>query len=111
VQSALLALGYDVKIHTVRTHSSTFDFSGPNPERDNDLAYIRRMLDNAGLEEVGIVLDDKPPAVFYIDDRAIRFDPIRGGWGAVFSELKKIHNAGEETKGDITDVAQVEEAK
>lgn len=98
-----LSLGYDVKIHTVRTHSSAFDFSGPNPDREADLAYIREMLDTAGLRGVDIVLDDKPPAVFYIDDRAVRFD---GSWLEVINDVNAMHDAGEEVKGDVTDVAQ-----
>jgi len=98
-----LAMGYEVKVHTVRTHSSNFTFDGPNEDRDDDIAYIRDMLDGEGLYDVGIVLDDKPPAIFYIDDRAIRFE---GNWGSVIEKVNEVHNAGEETKGDITDVAQ-----
>lgn len=101
-----LELGYEVNIHSVRTHSMAFDCSGPNHERDNDIAYIRKMLDDAGLGEVGIVMDDKPPAVFYVDDRAIRYDEGIGGWPTVLAKIEKIHRAGEEAKGDITDVAQ-----
>lgn len=100
---ALLALGYDVKIHSVRTHSSNFSFDGPNEERDNDLAYIRQMLDDADLQAVGICLDDKPPAVFYVDDRAITYD---GSWARVFAIIQAKTQDGKTNKGDITDVAQ-----
>lgn len=102
----LLDRGYDVKIHSVRTHSKAFDLSGPNPERDADLAYIRKMLDDADLAEVEIVLDDKPPAVYYVDDRALRYEKEEGGFAALLHQIEQIEALHEAVKGDITDVAQ-----
>lgn len=43
-----------------------------------EVAYIQRMLDEAGLGHIEIWQRPfKPPATFYIDDKAIRFD---GDW-------------------------------
>ena len=99
----LLKEGFEVKIHTVRTHSLSFDSSGPNPDRKRDLRYIREMLDGAGLQEISIVMDDKPAAMFYIDDRALRFE---GSWDEVREEMELRRWKGEVVKGDITDAAQ-----
>lgn len=81
--AAFLAKGCDVKIHSCRTHSMARDFNGPNPDQQGEVIYIRKMLDSAGLHRVGIVLDDKPPADLYIDDRAVRFE----NWEAILREL------------------------
>jgi len=80
----LLLLDYEVLIHSARLHAFDINLIDPNPTRDEDFAYIREMLDSAGLEEVGICMDSKPPAVAYVDDRAVRFD---GDWGQVVADL------------------------
>lgn len=74
---ALLDAGYEVLIHSVRLHHLDVNMLEPNPTRDEDWLYIREMLDGAGLGEVGISSESKPPAVAYIDDRGVHFD---GDW-------------------------------
>jgi len=99
---AFLTMGYKVKIWTVRTHSSNFAFDGPNLERDNDIAYIRGMLDEAGFEDIEIELTDKAPADFYVDDRGVRHT----NWPLTLAQVSDLHHQGAEIKGDVTDARQ-----
>lgn len=72
----LLDAGWDVKIHSTRLHELDVSLD-PNPTRDEDLAYVRSMLDEADLQEVGICAESKPPAAVYVDDKNLRFS---GDW-------------------------------
>lgn len=51
-----------------------------------EVAYIRKMLDNVGLTDVEIWLRPyKPPATFYIDDKGIRFE---GEWYSTLAQME-----------------------
>jgi len=80
----LLNAGFKVVIHSTRTHELDVDFSGPNPDRDENIAYIRDMLDRSGFQEVQLATDSKPPAVAYVDDRAI---PFLGDWKPITDQI------------------------
>jgi hypothetical protein len=60
---------------------------------EGEIAYIRRMLDDANLQEVDIfvgyphVREGKLSAVAYIDDKAIRFD---GDWPRTLRQLNRL---------------------
>lgn len=100
----LQQMGFKVKIHSVRTHSLAFDLNGPNEEQQADYAYIRSMLDSVGLKDVDIIMDDKPPAIYYIDDRAIRYD---GSWESVMTKIEYL-NRLYEAKHDAAEAALAE---
>lgn len=57
----------------------------PIPEQSKqEVAYIQRMLDSVGLGHIEIWQRPyKPPAVCYIDDRAIKFD---GDWNTALDQ-------------------------
>lgn len=65
----------------------------PASKPASEIAYIRRMLDEAGLQEVDIfigyphVREGKLSAVAYIDDKAIRFE---GNWPRTLRQLARI---------------------
>ena len=80
---AFLSAGYEVAISSTRLapreldETTRVDRAGKERER----RYIRKMLDEAGLEDVKIWLRPwKPGALFYIDDKGIRYD---GNWQTV----------------------------
>jgi len=52
-----------------------------------EVAGIRERLDEVGLHDVEVYPHDrgKPPALYYIDDRAVRF---RGDWVEVLDEIR-----------------------
>ena len=50
--------------------------------------YIRSMLDMEGLRDITIWLKDyKPPAVAYVDDRAVHYNGRPGAWDALVPKL------------------------
>lgn len=75
-----LSAGCHVRIHSCRTHSKGVDERGVNEDRLASIDYIRGMLDGAGFQAVEIILDNKPGADWYIDNKAMRFD---GNWGRI----------------------------
>lgn len=88
----------DVLIHSVRIAPVAPFSEGciplpgeetPIPEQSKkELAYIRRMLDAEGLEHVEIWQRPyKPPAMVYIDDRAVRFE---GDWRATVDTVLEV---------------------
>jgi hypothetical protein len=53
-----------------------------------EIAYIRRMLDEAGLTHVEIWTKlGKLPADYYIDDKGIHFNGRRNAWAAITMRL------------------------
>lgn len=81
---ALLAAGYEVKIHSTRLHEFDVNYTDPNPGRDEEIDYIKTMLHSACLDGVVIAFESKPPAEFYVDDKAVRFT---GDWPSVLFEM------------------------
>lgn len=81
---AFQAHGFEVRIHSTRCHELDIDECSPNPGRDEEIAYIRDMLDKAGFEDVKIISDSKPAGVAYVDDKGIRFT---GDWQAVVRQV------------------------
>lgn len=85
-----LIQSYTVYIFTCRTAPYAFrDWHTPvtNEQVLRETAYIRRMLDDAGLHEVEIWdREFKIPAVAYIDDKGIPFD---GSWSRAVRTLRK----------------------
>lgn len=81
----LLDAGFKVHIHSVRLHELDINMHEPNPSRDEDFRYVRSMLDEAGLHEVGIRWESKPPAVAYVDDRGVHFNGTN--WRAITDAL------------------------
>ena len=87
---------YTVFIYTTRIVGvSYFDWNEKLP-RESVLAeinYIRRMLDDAGLEEVRIFesyphgVPGKLSAAAYIDDKAV---PFNGSWIAAYGKVKRL---------------------
>jgi hypothetical protein len=84
----LSALG-KTTIYSLRCHLYEVDDLTPRAECDVELevSRIRTKLDEAGLEHIEIYPPNrgKPPAKFYIDDRAIAF---KGDWNAVIREVE-----------------------
>lgn len=89
-----LAEQYDVYIWTTRIVGREYeDWHKVVPEEKvaAEIAYIRGMLDDAGLEHVNIFVGypdhgvGKISVKAYIDDRAIRFD---GNWSAAVAAVK-----------------------
>ncbi len=84
-----LGLGYQVKVHSCVLHSKDFDEVAPcdTQKRAKNYWYIRDLLDSEGLQDVEIITEvDKPPAVWYIDDKAIHFD---GSWRKVVRKIAR----------------------
>lgn len=91
-----LAVKYHVYIWSTRIVGvSYYDWNeklDPKLPR-GEIAYIRQMLDDAGLREIDIfigyphVLEGKLSAVAYIDDKAIGFD---GDWPRTLRQLARI---------------------
>lgn len=84
---AFLDAGLEVVICSTRLAPRAVDevTSLPRRDKDREYRYIRRTLDEAGLEEVGIWRRPwKPGALFYVDDKAIRFD---GDWNTVVMQI------------------------
>lgn len=76
-------LGYEIMIHSCRTASYWED-------REKHLKIITEFMKKNEIPYDGIVIDknlDKPLAMFYIDDRAIRYD---GGWLDVVRMIEKL---------------------
>jgi hypothetical protein len=85
-----LVTDYEVYIWSCRTaNAEKDDWDTPRPEEaEREVASIRHMLDDAGLQEVHIWQRDfKPPAVAYIDNKAVHFD---GHWGPTLRALRKV---------------------
>jgi hypothetical protein len=79
-------------IFSLRLHDYEPDDETKRPETAAwaDFDKMRAMLDEAGLHDVSIYPNGrgKPPAKFYIDDRAVRFENSRGdGWLKVMAEV------------------------
>lgn len=91
-----LTLDYTVYIWSTRIVGvSYYDWSKPLQAEtvNKEIAYIRRMLDKAGLDEVEVFVSypgDRPgklSAVAYIDDKAVRFE---GNWPKTLRQLKRL---------------------
>ena len=84
----LLSLMGKTVIYSLRCHLFEMDDETPRPRCDvaAEVFAIRRKLDDAGLHDIDVYPPSrgKPPAEFYIDDRAVRFD---GDWRATMSEV------------------------
>lgn len=87
---------YQVYIWSVRIVGVSYqdwNVTIPRPQVLGEISYIRRMLDEAGLEEVKIfesypgMHPGKISAVAYIDDKALRFE---GNWPRTLRQLKRI---------------------
>jgi hypothetical protein len=75
-----IGAGYEVRIHSCRTHSKAMDGNGPNTDRLESLAYIEEMLVVEGFKDVEVILDNKPSADLYIDNKGLRYD---GNWARI----------------------------
>ena len=87
---------YHVYIWSTRIVGVSFhDWEKPLPPKavEEEIAYIREMLDEAGLDEVDIFVSypgdvvGKLSAVAYIDDKALRFD---GDWPRTLRQLNRL---------------------
>ena len=84
---AFLSAGYEVYISSTRLAPRQIDEveKVPQGERYRQYRYIRKMLNEAGLDQVGIWRRPwKPGAKFYIDDKGVRYE---GDWQAVREEV------------------------
>jgi len=89
---------HSVRIAPVAPFSETGGIPAPGEEvpipeqAAREVAYIRRMLEEVGLGHVEIWQRPyKPPAMVYIDDKAVRFE---GDWRTTIDEvLEKIQPA------------------
>ncbi|MFQ5795342.1 MAG: hypothetical protein ACE5JP_09870 [Candidatus Bipolaricaulia bacterium] len=80
-------LGLKVFIHSVRT-ASYWEELGLDPEAQRRV--IADYMDEHRLPYDGIIVDDKPLAIFYIDDRAIRLDEELGwDWRRIASFVEE----------------------
>jgi hypothetical protein len=85
-----IGLGYQVKVHSCVLHSKDFDEVAPcdNQKRAKNYWYMRDLLDSYRCQAVEIITEvDKPPAVHYIDDKAIHFD---GNWRKVVRKVERM---------------------
>lgn len=87
---------YDVMIYTTRIVGVTYDDWAESVSDDHvkrEIAYIRRMLDDAGLQNVGIFesypgnTPGKLSAIAYIDDRAV---PFNGSWISTIAKVNRL---------------------
>lgn len=83
---AFLKAGYAVSIFSCRFHSNDAHTWEPRkPEEvDASLRAVREKLNAAGLQRVAIILTNKPPARWYIDDRAVAF---KGNWRKIVRKI------------------------
>lgn len=84
---AFLEAGLEVVVLSTRLAPRDIDeqTSLPRVDKERKHRYIRRTLDEAGLHDVLIWRRPwKPGALFYVDDKAVRFD---GDWQAVLKEV------------------------
>jgi len=82
---AFVKAGYRVQIHSCRLHRWAQDEVSLNHQRETDIKYIRTMLDREGLYAVEIITkSDKPPAKYYVDDRAVKFE---NNWEEIVEEV------------------------
>ena len=84
---SFLAEGWDVVIFSTRLSKKNVDEVTDFDGHEDTVLALRRKLDDAGLQEVDIWLKDwKPGAVYYIDDKAIRFE---GKWYDVVKQIER----------------------
>jgi hypothetical protein len=80
-----------VVICTLRTHyyEPGDRIRRPPEAQEFEVARIRAKLDAAGLQDIPIYPNDrgKAPGKYYIDDRAIQFNPHKGGWRDVLRRV------------------------
>lgn len=91
VKEALLQLsqmGLRVVIHTVRTARY---WAGQGEAPEVDLERVKQYLKRHGLLYDEIWMQDKPLAVAYIDDRAVKY---AGDWAAVVKEVERMKDGG-----------------
>lgn len=86
--------GYHLVIDSSRFHTMEFGTAYINHKkrdpaaRQAEINFIREMLDNAGLRYVEIYTDHgKPPASYYIDDRAERYMGHANSWTKVVDKI------------------------
>ena len=88
-----------VTIFTVRIAPMELDEITERPVQlvQQEVNTIRQRLDDAGLREVTIWQKNyKPPAILFIDDRAIHFNDRPGAWKAILTKsLIKLKQAPE----------------
>ncbi len=84
---SFLYSGYQVKVHSCVLHSRDFDELAPcdTQKRAKNYWYMRDLLDAHHFQGIDIITEvDKPPAVWYIDDKAIHFN---GDWQKVVDHI------------------------
>jgi hypothetical protein len=83
----LSAMGKTV-VYSLRCHRYEFDDDTLRHPLDvaKEIMRIRTMLDDAGLHNIAVYSNNrgKPPAKYYIDDRAIRFE---GDWPSILAKI------------------------
>ncbi len=86
---AFLDGGYRVRVHSCRLHSKELDEETDRDKVDHlyEQMRVRKLLTDAGFPQVEIVFEDKPAAVLYIDDNALRFD---GNWRRTLRVVKRL---------------------
>lgn len=80
-----------VLIHTCRIAPADYGTFAPRDPLavDREIAAIRSMLNAAGLDAVEIWTKPyKPPAVAYVDNRAVHYNGRKGAWAALVPKLK-----------------------
>ncbi len=86
---SFLYSGYQVKVHSCVLQSKDWDEVAPadTQRRAKNYWYMRDLLDQHHFQGVDIITEvDKPPAVWYIDDKAIHFD---GNWRKVVRKVER----------------------
>jgi hypothetical protein len=92
-------------IYSLRLHYFEEDDETPRDVADfhRQRQQMRRMLNDAGLHDIDIYPNTrgKPPAQFYIDDRAVRFDNSRGnGWDRAIWQINVRESAAAQREED-----------